>query len=281
MSIIMRHVLSVLTVIILLFVSCSKTNSQNLAAGKGAAESNQHNTDQALLDQVKPILDEAGIPADHAQRVLTALASGPAFIQDLQAALSGDPYLRVLVDKQHALPLGYEPADLTGLKDSSYRVSRQGLMLRRPAADALEKMATAARQEGITLIASSTYRTYAYQETVYARNVRESGQATADRESARPGHSQHQLGLVVDFGSIDDSFAETPGGRWILANASSFGWSLSFPQGYESVTGYRWESWHYRYVGQSLTHFIDTYFGGIQQYALQFLYAWETLKTPL
>jgi D-alanyl-D-alanine carboxypeptidase len=148
-------------------------------------------------------------------------------------------------------------------------------MLRRSAAEALEAMAAAARAEGISLIASSTYRSYDYQVEVYARNVREDGQEAADRVSARPGHSQHQTGLVVDFGSIDDSFAETRAGRWILANGSRFGWSLSFPPGYEAITGYQWESWHYRYVGPELASFIDTYFGSIQQYALQFLYEWE------
>jgi D-alanyl-D-alanine carboxypeptidase len=101
------------------------------------------------------------------------------------------------------------------------------------------------------------------------------GQEAADRESARPGHSQHQTGLVVDFGSIDDSFAATAAGRWITANASRFGWSLSYPNGYEDVTGYRWESWHYRYVGREIAAFINNYFDGIQQYALRFMYEWE------
>ncbi|MDR3333732.1 MAG: M15 family metallopeptidase [Treponema sp.] len=260
-----------LVVITMVFPSCSKTLAQE------PSKSNQQTTTLNVTQnkdhaQVSRVLDEAGIPQEHARRVLTTLSS---FMQDLGAALQGDPYLRVLVDKGHALPRGYAPTDLMELQNGSYRVSRQRLMLRRPAVEALEAMATAARQEGVTLMASSTYRSYAYQETVYARNVRESGQETADRESARPGHSQHQLGLVVDFGSIDDSFANTTAGRWILVNASRFGWSISFPQGYEQVTGYRWECWHYRYVGQNLTYFIDTYFGGIQQYALQFLYTWE------
>jgi D-alanyl-D-alanine carboxypeptidase len=140
-------------------------------------------------------------------------------------------------------------------------------------------MAAAAAAEGVILTVSSAYRSYAYQEEVYARNVRELGQEAADRESARPGHSQHQTGLVADFGSIDDSFAKTAAGRWILANAGRFGWSLSFPQGYEEVTGYRWESWHYRYVGRELAYFIDAYFSGIQQYALQFIRAWEQAES--
>jgi D-alanyl-D-alanine carboxypeptidase len=83
---------------------------------------------------------------------------------------------------------------------------------------------------------------------------------------------------VVDFAPIDDSFAGTAAGRWVLRNAGRFGWSLSFPDGYEEATGYRWESWHYRYVGRDLVYFIDTYFDGIQQYALQFIHAWEAVQ---
>ena len=150
-------------------------------------------------------------------------------------------------------------------------------MLRREAAESLEVMAAAARFDGVTLIVSSAYRSYDYQEQVYNRIVREMGREAADRESARPGHSQHQTGLVVDFGSIDDSFALTAAGRWMAANAPRFGWSLSYPDGYEALTGYRWESWHYRYVGANLAGFIEHYFDGIQQYALRFLYEWENL----
>ena len=138
-------------------------------------------------------------------------------------------------------------------------------------------MAAAAWAEGLSLTVASSYRSYDYQVEVYARNVASDGQEEADRVSARPGYSQHQTGLVVDFGPIDNSFANTPGGRWVLANAARFGWSLSFPDGYEAVTGYVWESWHYRYVGLELAAFIDTYFDGIQQYALRFIYEWESL----
>ena len=99
----------------------------------------------------------------------------------------------------------------------------------------------------------------------------------ADRESAQPRKSQHQLGLILDFAPIDDSFANTSASAWLLRNASRFGWSLSFPDGYEEVTGYRWESWHYRFVGKDLAAFIDKYFDGIQQYALQFIKAWQEL----
>ncbi|MDR2758318.1 MAG: M15 family metallopeptidase [Spirochaetaceae bacterium] len=268
-----RPSLFTLALMVLLFSSCFKAESRTEApepARKAAAD-----TEVVLNDQIRNMLEKAKIPPETARRILEAALEGPSFILDLLTVLEGDPYLRVLVDKEHPLPPGYAPEDLVELTERSYRVNRPGLLLRRAAAEALEEMAAAAKADGITLIASSTYRSYTYQEEVYQRNVRESGQETADRESARPGHSQHQTGLAVDFGSIDDSFAQTPAGRWLLANGSRFGWSLSFPDGYEAVTGYRWESWHYRYTGRELCAFIDTYFDGVQQYALRFIREWE------
>jgi D-alanyl-D-alanine carboxypeptidase len=265
--------------VFLFHTSCYKAESRE-GANSGPGREITADTEVVLNDQIEHILKKAEIPPEMARRVLEAALEGPSFILDLLTVLEGDPYLRVLVDKEHPLPPDYAPADLVELTEGSYQVSRPGLLLRRAAADALEEMAAAARADGATLTASSTYRSYAYQEEVYNRNVRELGQETADRESARPGCSQHQTGLVVDFGSIDDSFAETPGGRWILVNAGRFGWSLSFPDGYEAVTGYRWESWHYRYVGRELCSFIDAYFDGIQQYALRFIAEWEQGNSP-
>jgi D-alanyl-D-alanine carboxypeptidase len=223
-------------------------------------------------------LGEAGLPEETAKKVAAAAAEGPAFIMDMLAAVQGDPFLHRLVDKSHPLRKDYVPEDLAELGGGSYGITRRGLMLRKEAAAALEEMAAAARAEGVTLTAGSAYRSYEYQAQLYARNVRELGQEAADRESARPGCSQHQLGLVVDFSPIDDSFAQTAAGQWVLKNAGRFGWSISFPDGYEEATGYRWESWHYRYVGQELAWFIDTYFDGIQQYALQFIHAWEAVQ---
>ena len=221
------------------------------------------------------IFGEAGIPERLARKVAAMALESPAFIMELLELLQYDPYTYYLVDKQHALPDGYEPDDLVALKAGAYRIGRDGLMLRRAAADSLQEMAAAASKEGIVLTIGSAYRSAAYQAQVYEREVKTYGREIADRESARPGKSQHQLGLVVDFAPIDDAFAETPASQWLLRNAGRFGWSLSFPDGFEEVTGYRWESWHYRFVGKGLSLFIDEYFEGIQQYALQFIKAWR------
>jgi D-alanyl-D-alanine carboxypeptidase len=217
---------------------------------------------------------EAGIPERFALRVSSSQES-TAFILELLELLQQDPYTYRLVDKQHALPDGYEPDDLVALGAGSYRLGREGLMLRRAASEALLEMSAAAAAAGITLTVGSAYRSAEYQAEVYEREVRTYGREAADRESAQPGKSQHQLGLVVDFAPIDDIFAATQASEWLLRNAARFGWSLSYPDGYEQVTGYRWESWHYRFVGRDLAAFINSYFDGIQQYALQFIKAWQ------
>ena len=221
------------------------------------------------------IFGEAGIPERFARKVAASALESPAFIMELLEVLQQDPYTYFLVDKQHALSLDYEPGDLVPLTGGSYRLSRDGLMLRGIAAQALREMAAAAAAEGIVLTVGSSYRSAAYQAQVYEREVKTHGQEIADRQSARPGNSQHQLGLALDFSPIDDAFAKTPASQWLLRNAGRYGFSLSYPDGYEEVTGYRWESWHYRYVGRDLTVFTDNYFDGIQQYALQFIRAWQ------
>ena len=136
----------------------------------------------------------------------------------------------------------------------------------------LLQMVSAARADGVTLLFSSSYRSYEYQEAVYEREVKTYGQQAADRESARPGTSQHQLGTAIDFGSITDAFAGTRAGRWLAAHAREFGFSLSFPKGYEEVTGYRYESWHYRYITRPAAKLQKEYFDDIQQYLLEFLH---------
>lgn len=251
----------------------AKASAENAAAESGA-----------FVARVEAAAAAAGMDAVAAAALAAAVRERrPEFEAALGAVRAEDPYLTFLVDKEHPLPDGYEPEDLVPLDGyrseggvpASFAVNRPGHRLRAPAAAALDAMAAAAREDGAPLVVSSAYRSQSYQETVYGRIVRELGQEAADRESARPGRSQHQLGLAVDFGSISDEFAETAPSRWLEANAGRFGWSLSFPRGYEDVTGYRWESWHYRYVGPAAAALIEGWFGGVQQHALAFLSAWD------
>jgi zinc D-Ala-D-Ala carboxypeptidase len=218
------------------------------------------------------------VPAAIPEKMLQNIeADRDAFIAELEAVLETDRegFLE-LVDKKHELTADHSPRDLVPLAwGRSYKPNRDGLSLRAGAEDALEKMAAAARKDGVVLLASSSYRSYDYQKTVYERNVRELGKEAADRESARPGTSQHQLGTAVDFGSITDEFAFTSAGKWLSLHAGEYGWSLSFPDGYETVTGYRWESWHYRYIGVGAAAFQKKWFADIQQYMMEFIDAWK------
>ncbi|HLZ72562.1 MAG TPA: M15 family metallopeptidase [Dehalococcoidia bacterium] len=172
-----------------------------------------------------------------------------------QATCAPSDLLR-LVDKDHALPDDYLPPDLVNVepKDASPG-SPTVVQLRKEADGALHSMLEAARAQNIFFLAQSAYRSYQYQSQVYQQEVNSVGQAQADRESARPGHSEHQLGLAIDFTTrgldfdLNQSFAATPEGRWLAQHAAEFGFVLSYPEGKEAQTGYEYEPWHYRYIG--------------------------------
>ncbi len=204
------------------------------------------------------------------------LAAPQAFLHLLSEVLDQPGEYLVLVDKNHLLDAGYVPPDLVSLADYSLAVSRKDLSLRKAIMPEVLAVDAAARAEGVTILFSSAYRSYDYQKTVYQREVKTYGQAAADRESAHPGASQHQLGTAVDFGSITDAFAGTKAGQWLSAHAWEYGFTLSYPQGYEEVTGYRWESWHYRYITRPAARLQREFFNDVQQYLLEFLHDHRT-----
>lgn len=114
---------------------------------------------------------------------------------------------------------------------------------------AFESMKKAAAIEGINLFIVSGFRSYSHQSTLYKNYVARSGQAEADRFSARPGHSEHQTGLALDLNSASSSFAGTREAIWVANNSFRFGFIVRYPQGKEAVTGYMYEPWHMRYLG--------------------------------
>ncbi|PKL08911.1 MAG: peptidase M15 [Spirochaetae bacterium HGW-Spirochaetae-7] len=220
------------------------------------------------------------LPPDVAARSEAAIRADPErFFTLLGAALDESKAsggLLTQVDKEHALHPGFEPADLVSLNDYPLSVSRQDLRLRKPVMAAVLAMDEAARKDGVTLVFSSSYRSYAYQDQLFKRYAARYGESEASRFSARPGTSQHQLGTAIDFGSIDDSFAATKAGIWLATNAWRFGFSLSYPMDGEAVTGYVWESWHYRFITRAGAELERTWFGGFQRYTLDFIAAWDS-----
>jgi D-alanyl-D-alanine carboxypeptidase len=164
----------------------------------------------------------------------------------------------IIANKQRNLG-DYAPNDLVvpgvGLR---LKADAMEMQLRRESGTALEELFAAAKQSQLSLILASGYRSKTFQATVYANNVKQDGQAEADRSSARPGYSEHQTGLAADIGAasrkceIEACFAETPEGKWLAAHAHEYGFVLRYPNGKESTTGYEYEPWHFRYVGKPL-----------------------------
>lgn len=129
--------------------------------------------------------------------------------------------------------------------------------LREPAARAAEAFIGAAADAGHAVRIISAYRDYATQVTLYSRYVERDGQDAADTYSARPGHSEHQTGLVIDLDDWGDCylaacFGETPAGAWLGEHAAAHGFIVRYPAGKEAVTGFTPEPWHFRYVGPEL-----------------------------
>ena len=159
-----------------------------------------------------------------------------------------------LVDKQHALPSGYAPPDLQTVP-AGYVAPGYSATLRSAALAALVAMLDGADVAGYDIRVVSGYRSYQEQVTTYQYWVDTLGEEEANRVSARPGHSEHQLGTTVDLGSADfgwdltEGFGATPSGQWLQQNAADYGFALSYPDGKEAITGYAYEPWHFRYIG--------------------------------
>jgi zinc D-Ala-D-Ala carboxypeptidase len=161
---------------------------------------------------------------------------------------------RVLVDREHALPADYAPDDLVSLPGLGIPILGREALLRQEAAENLDRLVAAAAADGEALTVSSAYRSYEDQRASYARLVSVFGR-DADKTSAPPGHSQHQLGTAVDFTNgfvgyeLVQSFGRTSAARWLQEHAHEYGFVLAYPPGRGKDTGYHWEPWHYRYVG--------------------------------
>jgi D-alanyl-D-alanine carboxypeptidase len=166
----------------------------------------------------------------------------------------------LVVNKKRALdPIRYAPADLTAPNmELAGADSADNMRVNAATAAALTELNTAAIAEDIQLVLVSGYRSYDTQVTVYNSEVKGFGQAQADRESARPGHSEHQTGWAADLAAangkckIEACFADTPEGKWLAANAHKHGFVIRYAKNKEHVTGYNFEPWHLRFVGKEL-----------------------------
>lgn len=144
----------------------------------------------------------------------------------------------------------YEPDDLVNVEDGYGIINKSSL--RRFAWDAYKKMADDARNNGLDFYISTAYRSYDFQNTLYNKYLQTDSQEIVDTYSSRPGYSDHQIGLSCDIRTKENAFekfTETEEAKWLKDNAYKYGFIMRYPEEKENITGYMYESWHYRYVG--------------------------------
>jgi len=140
----------------------------------------------------------------------------------------------LIVNKKYSLPSSYNPG------------------VNKEASNALYKLQNDASKQGYNLKTLSGFRSYYDQKYIYNQYVASYGVEKTDTFSARPGHSEHQTGLAFDVGKINDNFGDTPSGKWLAENAHKYGFIIRYPKGKQSITGYKYEPWHIRYLGVEL-----------------------------
>ena len=161
----------------------------------------------------------------------------------------------ILVNKYHYVTKDYIPNNLIPAKE----YCKNGVLLNEEAYNAFTQMAKDALNENLHLRIISGYRDYAYQEKLYNNYLKNDSQEKVDSYSARPGYSEHHTGLAIDLDNTIQDFNHfhlTKEFSWLKNNAHKYGFILRYPLGKEKITGYKYEPWHYRYIGQDIATYI-------------------------
>ena len=161
----------------------------------------------------------------------------------------------VIVNKLHYVDQNFEPENLVSM--SGYG---NGYLVK-DAHDAYVELYNAAKNDGMNLIVTTSYRNYGFQSTLYYNYVNRDGQESADTYSARPGYSEHHTGLAVDLStpSLTNAFTEfiyTDEYKWMQNNCYKYGFIQRYTDENQYITGYQPEAWHYRYVGKDIAKYI-------------------------
>jgi D-alanyl-D-alanine carboxypeptidase len=172
-------------------------------------------------------------------------------------SVTSDPateWATTVVDTGHRLPPEFAPADLVEVDEAGFD-SRD--RIRSFVIADLSALRQAAEANGTPIVVISAYRSFDYQGDLFDERVAQVGEAEAALRTARPGHSEHQLGTAIDVldpgvGDLTTAFAATPAGQWVAAHAHEYGFVLSYPDGARDRTCYEYEPWHLRYVGRDV-----------------------------
>lgn len=166
--------------------------------------------------------------------------------------------LLMIANKHYALSEDFEGFDVVAM-DHKYSYYNLTYYLNKEAYENFEKMWADAKKEGLEFAVYSGYRSYQTQTNLYNGYVNKDGKELADTYSARPGNSEHQLGLAVDLKSktkTTDYFETTDEYAWLQENSYKYGFIMRYELGQEYITGYQYEPWHYRYCGLECATYI-------------------------
>lgn len=166
--------------------------------------------------------------------------------------------LDVLVNKEMWLPKEYIPENLVQPKINFLPdTNPEAMFLRKDIVKSLEKLFKKAKKEKNVLYGVSGYRSYKRQSEIFKNNLKKDG-FLANKYSARPGQSEHQTGLAIDITCeevnfmLSDEFQNTKEYEWLADNVHKYGFIIRYLKGKEDITGYAFEPWHLRYVGEEL-----------------------------
>lgn len=207
-----------------------------------------------------PEENDSGDTATNPTSVVTNKPGTPDSGNNVAELTAAEPEsMSVMVNKQYKLPDKYKPSDLVYPNVRflfSEKIEKR--MMRRTAAGALEEMFAGAKKDGIQLAGVSAYRSEKTQTRLFNNYVDRDGEEKARTYSAVPGHSEHQTGLAIDISGSDGKcaaescFAGTPEADWLASHAAEYGFIIRYPEGKQSITGYKYEPWHVRYVGKEI-----------------------------
>jgi len=169
-------------------------------------------------------------------------------IEEINGVTYIDGYM--MVNKTYGLPEDFLPENTK--ESCEGKTNTCNKCINNTAYEAFLDMQADAAALGLNIYISSGYRPYIFQKIIYNRYKERDGKTSADTYSARAGYSEHQSSLAFDLNSINDSFASTNEGVWVNSNAYLYGFVIRFPKGKQDITGYKYESWHLRYVGEEL-----------------------------
>lgn len=178
--------------------------------------------------------------------------------------------ITMLVNKYNYLPKNYIPNNLITVT----KYSKKELQINSEAYSAFLKMREDIEKETMQIRIVSAYRSYDYQNNLYHNYLKYDTQEIVDTYSSRPGYSEHQTGLAIDIDNekVDyNRFHITQEFKWMQENAYKYGFILRFPLGKEKITGYKYESWHYRYVGTDIAKYIHDNNLTYEEYYYEFL----------